>query len=398
MKADLNSNYMITQSTSWWEIMHTSHLEGLMYLFSYNYKLWHIDHIISCGLLQNTNSSFPSFKFLSRTLHWPGNGLFTEAFLVDYSTERFQAMNKGLAEKGPTIGCPRNLVSMVSYNPLKYMGYIPLARLLHFPPFIFVKLYPLLIYLPSFNLPKNSFKTQDNISKCFQDLPCFGGGYTEFWSSRPLPARICTGTNHVGLGGSVEMDAIAQLWRSPMRIRDMVKDVAAFGCRIGNIEILWNPGITLFGVRNHETQNMQSSIRPHMVGWGTRKLTAKNDLDWPGWLLLLKRKEVQGRLKSFWRPSFWMLFYAAMVLNFFLWGYYLQHALRYLKMKGVRLLLNFFGFSQGPRYRFSFRCIWLVPSKKLVIQTPSKSKKIIPKRKRSCTTIDPSTFLGQCTW
>ena len=36
-------------------------------------------------------------------------------------------------------------------------------------------------------------------------------GYTEFWNSRPLPAPICTGTNHVGLGGSVEMDAIAQL-------------------------------------------------------------------------------------------------------------------------------------------------------------------------------------------
>ena len=52
------------------------------------------------------------------------SGLFTEAFLVDYSTERFQAMNKGLAEKGPISGCPRNFVSMVSYNPLKYMGYI----------------------------------------------------------------------------------------------------------------------------------------------------------------------------------------------------------------------------------------------------------------------------------
>mmetsp|Transcript_44660 Transcript_44660/g.83395 ORF Transcript_44660/g.83395 Transcript_44660/m.83395 type:complete len:191 (-) Transcript_44660:44-616(-) len=36
-------------------------------------------------------------------------------------------------------------------------------------------------------------------------------GYMEVLGSQPLPARICTGTSHVGLQGSVEMDAIAQL-------------------------------------------------------------------------------------------------------------------------------------------------------------------------------------------
>eukprot|EP00441_Pelagodinium_beii_P032122 CAMPEP_0197634908 /NCGR_PEP_ID=MMETSP1338-20131121/10870_1 /TAXON_ID=43686 ORGANISM="Pelagodinium beii, Strain RCC1491" /NCGR_SAMPLE_ID=MMETSP1338 /ASSEMBLY_ACC=CAM_ASM_000754 /LENGTH=184 /DNA_ID=CAMNT_0043206863 /DNA_START=61 /DNA_END=615 /DNA_ORIENTATION=+ len=36
-------------------------------------------------------------------------------------------------------------------------------------------------------------------------------GYLRFWGSRPLPARICTGTTHVGLGGSVEFDVVAQL-------------------------------------------------------------------------------------------------------------------------------------------------------------------------------------------
>eukprot|EP00435_Cladocopium_sp_Y103_P013309 s232_g3.t1 len=36
-------------------------------------------------------------------------------------------------------------------------------------------------------------------------------GYFEVWGSRPLPARICTGTDHVGLNGAVEMDAVAQL-------------------------------------------------------------------------------------------------------------------------------------------------------------------------------------------
>mmetsp|Transcript_83725 Transcript_83725/g.200870 ORF Transcript_83725/g.200870 Transcript_83725/m.200870 type:complete len:190 (+) Transcript_83725:52-621(+) len=36
-------------------------------------------------------------------------------------------------------------------------------------------------------------------------------GYMEVLGARPLPARICMGTSHVGLGGSVEMDAIAQL-------------------------------------------------------------------------------------------------------------------------------------------------------------------------------------------
>eukprot|EP00933_Yihiella_yeosuensis_P028981 TRINITY_DN22729_c0_g1_i1.p1 TRINITY_DN22729_c0_g1~~TRINITY_DN22729_c0_g1_i1.p1 ORF type:complete len:206 (+),score=46.41 TRINITY_DN22729_c0_g1_i1:31-618(+) len=36
-------------------------------------------------------------------------------------------------------------------------------------------------------------------------------GYLQFWGARPLPARICTGTTHVGLSGSVEFDVIAQL-------------------------------------------------------------------------------------------------------------------------------------------------------------------------------------------
>jgi hypothetical protein len=45
----------------------------------------------------------------------------------------------------------------------------------------------------------------------FPSDPKNRAGYFEVWGSRPLPARICTGTDHVGLNGAVEMDAVAQL-------------------------------------------------------------------------------------------------------------------------------------------------------------------------------------------
>mmetsp|Transcript_24162 Transcript_24162/g.56169 ORF Transcript_24162/g.56169 Transcript_24162/m.56169 type:complete len:195 (+) Transcript_24162:111-695(+) len=36
-------------------------------------------------------------------------------------------------------------------------------------------------------------------------------GYMRFWGNRKLPARICTGTDRVGLGGNVEFSCIARV-------------------------------------------------------------------------------------------------------------------------------------------------------------------------------------------
>ncbi|CAJ1356380.1 unnamed protein product [Effrenium voratum] len=49
------------------------------------------------------------------------------------------------------------------------------------------------------------------VNYSFERFDSMNKGYLEAWGSRPLPSRICTGTDHVGLGGAVEMDAIAQL-------------------------------------------------------------------------------------------------------------------------------------------------------------------------------------------
>ena len=119
------------------------------------------------------------------------------------------------------------------------------------------------------------------------------------------------------------MDAIAQLWRSPTQIRDMVKDVAAFGCRIGNIEILWNPGVTIWSKKSWNSED--AVFHPTTHGWlRNEKINSQNDLDWPGWLLLLKRKEVQGRLKSFEDHLFGCCFMqpwsSKNIYLFFFWG------------------------------------------------------------------------------
>ena len=117
------------------------------------------------------------------------------------------------------------------------------------------------------------------------------------------------------------MDAIAQLWRSPTQIRDMVKDVAAFGCRIGNIEILWNPGVTIWSKKSWNSED--AVFHPTTHGWlRNEKINSQKRPRLTGVIIAAKEEGGSGQAEVFWRPSFWMLFYAAMVLKKYLFIFF----------------------------------------------------------------------------